>query len=69
MMFAANQEQNETDTFKDMMCQDDCRQLFDAMMVEVNSHEDSEHWTLMKQKEVPMEHYVNGWLLTILPIW
>ena len=39
------------------------------MMVEVNSHEDREHLTLTKRKEVPMEHYVNGRLSTILSIW
>ena len=39
------------------------------MMVEVNDHEYREHRNLMKQKEVPMEHYVNGQLLTILSIW
>ena len=60
MLFAANQEQNETYTFKDMLRQDYCRQFIDAMIVEVNAHEDREHWTLMKQKELPMEHYVNG---------
>ena len=48
MVFAANQEQNETYNFKDTLCQDDCRQLIDAMMVEFNAHEDREHWTLMK---------------------
>ena len=39
------------------------------MMVEVNSHEDREHLTLTKRKEVPMEHYVNGRLSTIFSIW
>ena len=60
MVFVANQEQTETNTFKDMMRQYDCRQFIDAVMVEANAHEDREYWTLMKQKEVPKEHYVNG---------
>ena len=51
-----------------MLFQDDCQQFVDAIMVEVNAHEDRENWTLMKLKEVPMEHYVNGRLSTILDI-
>ena len=69
MLFAANQEHNETYTFKDMLLQYDCWQLFDAMMVGVNSHEDREHLILTKRKEVSMEHYVNGWISTIMAIW
>ena len=38
-------------------------------MVEVNDHEYREQRNLMKQKEFPMEHYVNGRLSTILSIW
>ena len=59
MVFAENQDKNETYTFKDMLCQDYCQQFIDAMMAEVNDHEDREHCNLMKQKGVPMEHYVN----------
>ena len=68
VVFAANQENNQTYTSKDMLFQDDCQQFVDAIMVEVNAHEDRENWTLMKLKEVPMEHYVNGRLSTILDI-
>ena len=38
MVFAANQEKNETYTFKEILCQDDCRQFIDAITVEVNAH-------------------------------
>ena len=54
---------------KDMLCQDDCQKSIDTIMVEVNAHEDREHWTLMKQKEIPKEHYVNFRLSTISDIW
>ena len=43
MAFAANQDQNETHTFMDILRQDDCQQFIDAMMVEFNAHEDREH--------------------------
>ena len=68
MVFSDNQYQNETYTFKDMLRQDYCQQFIYAIMVEVNSYEDREHWNLMKRKEVPMGHYVNGRLSTILDI-
>ena len=38
MVFAANQEHNETYTFKEMLRQDCCLKFIDAIMVEVNSH-------------------------------
>ena len=50
MLFALNQDQNETYTFKYMLRQGDCRKFIDAMMLEVNSHEDRDHWTLIKQR-------------------
>ena len=53
MMFAANQEHNETYNFKDMLRHDDCQQLIDKMMVEVNAHEDRDHWNLIKRKKLP----------------
>ena len=43
MVFAANQEQNETYTFKYMLRQDGCWHFIDSMMAEVHSHEDREH--------------------------
>ena len=42
MVFADNHAQNETYTFKEMLRQDDCQKFIDAIMVEVNSHEDRE---------------------------
>ena len=68
-MFADNQDQNETYTFKDKLRQEYCQQFIDAMMVEFNAHEDRYYWTLLKLKEAPMEHYVNGRLSNILSIW
>ena len=50
VVFAANPEQNETYTFKDMLHQDDCQPFIDSIMVEVYYHKDREHWTVMKQK-------------------
>ena len=43
MVFAANQEQNETYTFKYMLRQDGCWHFIDAIKAEVHSHEDREH--------------------------
>ena len=43
MIFAANQEQNETYTFKDMMKQDDRGAFVEAMMKEVQDHERRNH--------------------------
>ena len=68
MVFAANQEKNGTQNFKDMLYQDNFRQLVNEMMVEVNSHKYKDHWTVMKQKEVTKDHYVNGQLPTIFSI-
>ena len=52
-----------------MLHQDDCRQFIHTIMVKFNLHEDREDWILMKQKEVPMDHYVNVRLSNILDIW
>ena len=45
MVFEAKQKQNETYTFKDMLCQDDCQKFIDAIMVEVNAQEERYQWT------------------------
>ena len=49
MVYRANQEQNETYTFKDMMCQEYCQKFIDVMMVEVNDHKDRDYWTLTEK--------------------
>eukprot|EP00957_Ditylum_brightwellii_P202521 15330529-Ditylum_brightwellii.AAC.2 len=53
MAFVANQQQNETYTFKDMMKQDDAKAFIAAMLKEVEVHENRNHWTYMLKSDVP----------------
>ena len=70
MAFAANQQQNETYTFRDMMKQPDQKDFIAAMMKEIEVHEGRNHWTCIKKSEVPREKLdKKGQLKTILSIW
>eukprot|EP00957_Ditylum_brightwellii_P160675 12232324-Ditylum_brightwellii.AAC.1 len=60
MAFAANQQQNETYTFNDMMKQDDRKDFIMDMLDEIKVHEDREHWMMTKRAEVPAGKRVNG---------
>eukprot|EP00957_Ditylum_brightwellii_P200312 15271358-Ditylum_brightwellii.AAC.1 len=69
MAFAANQQQNKTYTFKDMLKQDGVKNFVMAMLHEIQVHEDQGHWTLMKRGDVPMDKQANGKVKTIMSIW
>eukprot|EP00957_Ditylum_brightwellii_P174227 13264896-Ditylum_brightwellii.AAC.1 len=69
MAFAANQQQNETYTFNDMVKQDDRKDFIMAMLDEIKTHEDREHWALMKRAEAPADKRVIRKVKTIVPIW
>eukprot|EP00957_Ditylum_brightwellii_P028440 2147609-Ditylum_brightwellii.AAC.1 len=45
MVFAANQQQSKTYTFKDMMKQLDHKEFIMAMLKEFKVHEGRKHWT------------------------
>eukprot|EP00957_Ditylum_brightwellii_P089375 6805353-Ditylum_brightwellii.AAC.1 len=55
MAFSANQQQNETYTYCDMLKQPDDKDFIRAMLKEIEVHESREHWTLMRRDNVPME--------------
>eukprot|EP00957_Ditylum_brightwellii_P023323 1760911-Ditylum_brightwellii.AAC.1 len=70
MAFAANQQQNEIYTFKDMMIQDDAKDVIAAMLKEVEVYKNRNHWTCMLKSDVPkVKLDKNGKLKTILSIW
>eukprot|EP00957_Ditylum_brightwellii_P137482 10482008-Ditylum_brightwellii.AAC.1 len=69
MVFAANQQQNEMYTYKDMLQQPDAKDFVLAMLKEITVHEDRNLWTLMKCTEVPPDKLVNGKVKTIMSIW
>ena len=52
-----------------MLHQNYFQQLLDVMVVEVNEHEDRGPWILIKQKDAPTDHYMNGRISTILEFW
>eukprot|EP00957_Ditylum_brightwellii_P171238 13035388-Ditylum_brightwellii.AAC.1 len=56
MAFAANQQQNENCTCKDMLQQPDCKEFVAAMLEEIALHEGRKHWSLIKRSEVPESH-------------
>ena len=62
-VFAANQQQNETYTFKDAMLQDDASDFIKAMLKEISDHESNSHWTMMRRSSLPRN------AKTILSIW
>ena len=61
--FAANQQQNETYTFKDAMLQDDIGDFIKAMVKEISDHEENNHWTMIPRSDMPAS------AKTILSIW
>eukprot|EP00957_Ditylum_brightwellii_P015195 1144649-Ditylum_brightwellii.AAC.1 len=69
MAFAANQQQNETYTFSDMLKQDHKKEFIMAMLDKVNVHEEKNHRTLIKHNGIPMNKYVKGKVKTIFSIW
>ena len=70
MVFAVNQEQNESYIFKDMFLQPDKSDSIIEMIKEVEEHEVRNHWTLMKNTEVNNKHKnKDGKLKTILSFW
>ena len=56
MVFAENQEQNKSYTFKDALLQPDKSYFILTMIKEVESHKAISHWTLMKNSEVNNKH-------------
>eukprot|EP00957_Ditylum_brightwellii_P076158 5789350-Ditylum_brightwellii.AAC.1 len=60
MAFAANQQQNETYTYKEMLKQPDFKDFVAAMLDEINAHEGRNHWLLVKRSEAPQSYLVNG---------
>ena len=70
MVFASNQEKNESYNFKDMFLQPDKSDFILSTIKEAGSHETKSHWTLMKNSEVNNKHkYKDGKLKNILSIW
>eukprot|EP00957_Ditylum_brightwellii_P181439 13820914-Ditylum_brightwellii.AAC.1 len=70
MAFVANQQQNETYTFKEMTKQDDAKEFIAAALKDVEVHENRNHWTCMLKSDVPKDKLdKNGKLKTILSIW
>ena len=51
--FAANQQQNETYTFKDAMQQEDSSDFVKAMTKEIEAHENNNHWTMIERSSMP----------------
>ena len=49
-LILSSEATNETFTFKDAMKQEDYRLFIDAMLKEVEDHEERDHWTLLKRK-------------------
>ncbi len=54
---------NESCTYSQMLQQDNHKDFFQAMEVELNDHETRNHWTLMKQSDLP------AGTKTIMAIW
>ncbi len=54
---------NESFTYSQMLCENDCIKFFEAMEVEICDHKDHGHWTLMLSKDLPVN------LKTIMAVW
>ena len=54
---------NETYTYSGMLREEDHKQFFKAMEVELADHEERNHWTLMERKDLPIG------TKTIMAIW
>ena len=62
-IFAANQQQNETYTFKDAMLEDDAADFIKSMLIEIAAHETNNHWSMIPRSSLPPG------VKTILSIW
>ena len=70
MVFAENQEQNESCILKKIFLQLEKSYIILANIKEVEAHEAKKHWTLMKNSEVNNKNKNKyGKLKTILSIW
>ena len=54
---------NEAYTYKQMLQENDCKDFFDAMLEEIEVHENRAHWTLMRRDDIPPG------AKTIMAIW
>jgi hypothetical protein len=54
---------NESFTYSQMLRQEDFKQFFKAMEVELNDHKTCKHWNLMERKDFPLG------TKTIIAIW
>jgi chloramphenicol O-acetyltransferase len=62
-MVLATEASNETFTFKEAMQETDYRDFIQAMIKEVDDHEQRNHWTLMERQALPQG------VKTIMSIW
>ena len=70
MLFASNQEKNESNTFKYMLLQPENSYFILSMVKDVQSHEARNNWTLIIKSEVNNKHKNRyGRLKNILSIW
>ena len=54
---------NEVFTFKQVMNEDDGMEFVKAVVKEIKSHEDAEHWTMIERSKMPLE------TRTIMSMW
>ena len=54
---------NESFTYSGMLKEEDHKQFFQAMEIELNDHEERKHWTVMDRKDMPIG------TKTIMAIW
>ena len=45
---------NKAYTYKQMLQEKDCKELFNAMLEEIEAHEKRENWTLMNRNDMPV---------------
>ena len=62
-MMLATEATNETFTFKNALKEDDYKLFIEAMIKEVNDHEERKHWTLLERRDMPPG------TKTIMSIW
>ena len=63
LAYVTETSDNETYTFRDMLCQEDKNEFIMAMIKEIKDHEDRDHWHLFPRAQIPQGHK------TILAIW
>ena len=70
MVFASNQEQNESYTFEETLLHTDKLDFILATIKEVEAHESRSHWKITKNSKVNNKHKnIYGELNSILSIW